>query len=385
MIYKAIDHWNSPLLAHHGVKGMKWGVRHDRPLSISGRYPRNIRRTTKKLKTVGNKVLKAVSNYDRASRLYNRSVILGRTIARNPQFIRLGSMAVAAVAAHPGVALGAAAVAGSAFLGYGVYSVMKHDDLQDSNYLEHHGVKGMKWGVRKVRETVDRIRRRNAERRIVRDQRREDLRVRRNAEAIASGNSEKIMRRMPKMTNDEIQVAINRLNMQTRLYQVNEQLNNYKKQEQSSTFFGKLMADRKKPQTNQNFNNNKDKGVIGKAIDKQIENVVNNAVEARVTSFINGENFSDTFKKKYGYKTTAEKIRERRDQNLSTARDAMNLLSIKNEMFKYSSDDLASGKTLKKRLKTGRDLYNTDLDDLMSSVNVNELGKVNFNAGQKKK
>lgn len=32
MIYNAIDTWNSSpdsYLEHHGVKGMKWGVRHD--------------------------------------------------------------------------------------------------------------------------------------------------------------------------------------------------------------------------------------------------------------------------------------------------------------------------------------------------------------------
>lgn len=34
MIYEAIDYWNSPpnsYLEHHGIKGMKWGVRHDKP------------------------------------------------------------------------------------------------------------------------------------------------------------------------------------------------------------------------------------------------------------------------------------------------------------------------------------------------------------------
>ena len=31
MIYEGIDIWNSPYLEHHGVKGMKWGVRHDNP------------------------------------------------------------------------------------------------------------------------------------------------------------------------------------------------------------------------------------------------------------------------------------------------------------------------------------------------------------------
>lgn len=27
MIYEAVDRWNSPYIEHHGVKGMKWGVR----------------------------------------------------------------------------------------------------------------------------------------------------------------------------------------------------------------------------------------------------------------------------------------------------------------------------------------------------------------------
>ena len=33
MIYEGIDRWNSPYIEHHGVKGMKWGVRRDRNAS----------------------------------------------------------------------------------------------------------------------------------------------------------------------------------------------------------------------------------------------------------------------------------------------------------------------------------------------------------------
>lgn len=40
MIYKAIDKWNSLELFHYGVKGMKWGVRHDK--DRKGRRIKNV-------------------------------------------------------------------------------------------------------------------------------------------------------------------------------------------------------------------------------------------------------------------------------------------------------------------------------------------------------
>lgn len=37
MIYKAIDRWNPQCIKHYGVKGMKWGIRHDKGHDTFGR------------------------------------------------------------------------------------------------------------------------------------------------------------------------------------------------------------------------------------------------------------------------------------------------------------------------------------------------------------
>lgn len=55
MIYEAIDYWNSPYIEHHGVKGMKWGVRKD-PES-SGMTGRQKRLKRKEIKAYRNKLL----------------------------------------------------------------------------------------------------------------------------------------------------------------------------------------------------------------------------------------------------------------------------------------------------------------------------------------
>lgn len=61
MIYEATDYWNSSYISHHGVKGMKWGIRHDKP-----RLSRKQRRLAKsdygKAKTMSDQELQRTIN-----------------------------------------------------------------------------------------------------------------------------------------------------------------------------------------------------------------------------------------------------------------------------------------------------------------------------------
>ncbi len=64
MIYEAIDRWNSPYLAHYGVKGMKWGVR--KKIETSGfrrrsSFPIRGIKTSKKFNRTARKVIKAAA------------------------------------------------------------------------------------------------------------------------------------------------------------------------------------------------------------------------------------------------------------------------------------------------------------------------------------
>lgn len=86
MIYEGIDYWNSPSLMHYGVKGMKWGVRHDRSKAASTIYRNAMEREPEITKDVSRCIKNAGCNiYGLEHRLktkgsISRKVSLGKDI-----------------------------------------------------------------------------------------------------------------------------------------------------------------------------------------------------------------------------------------------------------------------------------------------------------------
>lgn len=108
------------------------------------------------------------------------------------------------------------------------------------DYLAHHGVKGMKWGIRHDPERVGRLKRgiKKAANTTINSIRR--ARSRKNARAIKSGNPYKVAKRFDKMSTSELQDAVTRINLQRQLA---GSLNQDKPQKE--TFVGDLKQDTK--------------------------------------------------------------------------------------------------------------------------------------------
>lgn len=108
------------------------------------------------------------------------------------------------------------------------------------DYLAHHGVKGMKWGIRHDPERVGRLKRgiKKAANTTINSIRR--VRSRKNARAIKSGNPYKVAKRFDKMSTSELQDAVTRINLQRQLA---GSLNQDKPQKE--TFVGDLKQDTK--------------------------------------------------------------------------------------------------------------------------------------------
>lgn len=75
----------------------------------------------------------------------------------------------------------------------------------ENEELYHYGVKGMKWGIRKARETIGRVAKKASNLK-------NNVRRWRNERAITSGDSRKIYKRFTKMSNEELRAAVDRIN-----------------------------------------------------------------------------------------------------------------------------------------------------------------------------
>lgn len=83
MYYKAIDRWNSPSLAHYGVKGMKWGVRHDRLRNAAARTGRVVRVAGGAVKKSASTIAKGIWRAGSAVRRFkNRRAIKSADVNR---------------------------------------------------------------------------------------------------------------------------------------------------------------------------------------------------------------------------------------------------------------------------------------------------------------
>lgn len=105
--------------------------------------------------------------------------------------------------------------------------------IDRSDHLEHHGIKGQKWGIRRFQNkngtwtSLGKRRRLRLERKEAAKQEKERLKrekqEREKQEAILLGDPKLIKKHMASMTNQELQQAINRSNMTMQVDRLNKE------------------------------------------------------------------------------------------------------------------------------------------------------------------
>lgn len=141
-------------LYHHGVKGQKWGVirAQKRAAKKKARYEA----ADQRIKAHGTKSAAALSRVGVGTLRYLGQNWLASGAASATMMVAMNAIsppvAAAAFVATTGIALTNAGfnVQNIYKTGRDVYDIAKHED--DSNYLEHHGIKGQRWGVRRFQD-----------------------------------------------------------------------------------------------------------------------------------------------------------------------------------------------------------------------------------------
>lgn len=138
-------------LYHHGVKGQKWGVRREqkRTAKRKQRYDK----AEERIKTHGTKSAASMARVGHGALRYLGQNWLASSAATATLTMAMNAVsppaAAAAFVATTAIALSNAGgnIQNIYTTGRDVYDIVKHED--DSDYLEHHGIKGQRWGVRR--------------------------------------------------------------------------------------------------------------------------------------------------------------------------------------------------------------------------------------------
>ena len=182
------------IIEHHGVKGQRWGVRKKRASTTnSSRGASKSKSTT--TPSTNHKVLNAILPSSRVQSAITTSLGLAVGAAQYSALRQLGSDRMTALSGS--LAKGVLVQVGGNVLSNAILDASRNDTI------EHHGVKGQRWGVRKRVSSI-----------------RSSARNKKSSDAAASQKKwKKMYANRSKMSTKELQEAVTRLNLENQLAQ----------------------------------------------------------------------------------------------------------------------------------------------------------------------
>ena len=182
------------IIEHHGVKGQRWGVRKKRASTTnSSRGASKSKSTT--TPSTNHKVLNAILPSSRVQSTITTSLGLAVGAAQYAALRQLGSDRMTALSGS--LAKGVLVQVGGNILSNAILDARRNDTI------EHHGVKGQRWGVRKRVSSI-----------------RSSVRNKKSSDAARSQKKWKsTYANRSKMSTKELQEAVTRLNLENQLAQ----------------------------------------------------------------------------------------------------------------------------------------------------------------------